>query len=425
MLAELQALAEGLAARMNRGVAIDDPNFRLIVHTAHHGPVDETRLESILRLRPPEDVLRYIQSLHLERMSGTVTRLHAVESLGMLARVLAPVRSGSQTFGFLSLIDADESLAEADLAVIAEVAQSAASVMERDSLFEELRAGRRRELLRDVLSTDAELRASAADELDGLQAGLSGPVQALIVRIPTSQVPAGRDLTTTVEAALDRAARRTLTRRCLYLSRATHGLLVVPTRGLEASDLDRVAAAAVSEVSAGVGAEGVHSALGEPVERVSDLARSYEQAQLALRVAQLVSTFGTHVAWSQLGVYRTLVHLPLDSLPEDSIPAELTSLQDAAGGEDLLRTVEVYLDEAGDVRRTIGRLAIHRTSLYYRLNRFFDLTGLDLRRGEERLSVHLGLKLARLRGTIRVKLPPPSLTETGDPASSAVVRHLS
>ncbi len=414
MLADLQSLIEGLAVRLGRGVAIDDPNFRLIVHTAHHGPVDRTRLESILRLKPPDDVLVHLGARHYERMTEEVTRLEAVDSLGMLARVLAPIRSGGHLFGFLSLIDADESLTDRELDMIVEVARSAASIMERDSLMEELRAGRQRELVRDVLSADSALRESAAEELEGVEGGLSGPVRALIVQIRPGELPSGKDLSMSVESALDRAARRTLARQCLYLSRGNHGLIVVPTRGLADREMRRLAEAARREVSSALHVENLRSAVGDPVERVADLAHSYDQAQSALRVAELVTTFGPHVAWSQLGVYRILVHLPEELVDTDLLPAELLRLFDDDAGCELLRTVEVYLDEAGDVRRTIDRLSIHRTSLYYRLRRFSELTSLDLGDGGQRLSIHLGLKLARLRDISHIVLP----TSSAPPRSS-------
>jgi DNA-binding PucR family transcriptional regulator len=44
----------------------------------------------------------------------------------------------------------------------------------------------------------------------------------------------------------------------------------------------------------------------------------------------------------------------------------------------------------------VTALNVHRTSLYYRLGRFTELTGLDLADGGQRLAVHLGLKLLRL-----------------------------
>ena len=39
---------------------------------------------------------------------------------------------------------------------------------------------------------------------------------------------------------------------------------------------------------------------------------------------------------------------------------------------------------------------MHRTSLYYRLSRIELITGMNLASGTDRLSLHLGLKLARL-----------------------------
>ena len=93
---------------------------------------------------------------------------------------------------------------------------------------------------------------------------------------------------------------------------------------------------------------------------------------------------------------RMLVHLPVDALPDDSIPSELLALLETDGGRELVRTIEAYLDRAGDARATAEALHVHRTSLYYRLTRFQTLSGLDLGNGNDRLAVHLALKLLRL-----------------------------
>jgi DNA-binding PucR family transcriptional regulator len=105
------------------------------------------------------------------------------------------------------------------------------------------------------------------------------------------------------------------------------------------------------------------------------------------------------VAWSDLGVYRILVHLPLDELPEDAIPPTLLALLGNPNGREIIRSVEVYLDHAGDAKAAVEALKVHRTTLYYRLGRFSELTGLDLSDGGDRLAIHVGLKLARLAGS--------------------------
>ncbi|MEU0517108.1 helix-turn-helix domain-containing protein [Streptosporangium sp. NPDC006007] len=71
----------------------------------------------------------------------------------------------------------------------------------------------------------------------------------------------------------------------------------------------------------------------------------------------------------------------------------------------LTRTLEAFLDHAGDVKETSEILNLHRTSLYYRLSRAEEITGLTLSDGNNRLALHLGLKVARLAG-IHPEAPP-------------------
>ncbi|MEO3876485.1 helix-turn-helix domain-containing protein [Nonomuraea sp. B12E4] len=54
------------------------------------------------------------------------------------------------------------------------------------------------------------------------------------------------------------------------------------------------------------------------------------------------------------------------------------------------------MGNAGDVKRTAASLCIHRASLYYRLRRIEEIASVDLSSGDDRLALHLGLKVARL-----------------------------
>jgi sugar diacid utilization regulator len=72
-------------------------------------------------------------------------------------------------------------------------------------------------------------------------------------------------------------------------------------------------------------------------------------------------------------------------------------LSDAANAP-LVDTLETYLELAGDARATAEALTLHRATLYHRLNRIEKLTGARLKTGDDRLALHLGLRLARLSG---------------------------
>lgn len=86
-----------------------------------------------------------------------------------------------------------------------------------------------------------------------------------------------------------------------------------------------------------------------------------------------------------------LTALPADR-PQDPAVRELLDRSHA----ELARTAEVFLDHSGQAGRTAAALGIHRQTLYYRLSRVEQLTGLDLGEGEDRLLLHMALKAARL-----------------------------
>ena len=403
---ELQALADALASRLDRGVAIDDPELRLIVYTPHSGVVDQVRLDSILHQQPPEEVVRHVRGLHLERAAEEVVRLASVPDLAMLARACAPLRAGGDHLGQLTVIDADESLTDEEMDLIAATARSAALVMHREKLLGDLAAVQRRALLRDLIEEEEGVRNAAAEALTSMEPDLQPPFRASVVELPEhAMVVEDREERTSLIDDLVRRATRSAPGTA-HLTRNDHVLVLHP----KASDrFDRtleVLASVRNELVRGLSAgRSLHAGVGDRVTALPRIPRSYLQARRALHVAAAVPGFGPHVEWSGLGVYRALAELASAGLASGVVPEPMTDLMETPAGIELLRTVEVWLDQATDVRRTVDLLHVHRTSVYYRLGRFTELTGLDLHNGGERLAVHLGLKLARLEGNYQAPIP--------------------
>ena len=126
-------------------------------------------------------------------------------------------------------------------------------------------------------------------------------------------------------------------------------------------------------------------------ERLEDAHAARPEAETAAALAPVIGT--RLVRWDRLGSYQLLV--PLAGAP---IPAALRRLLDHADAEPLADTLEAYLERAGDARATAAALYIHRTTLYHRLRRIEAITGRSLRDGDDRLLLHMGLRIRRLRG---------------------------
>jgi DNA-binding PucR family transcriptional regulator len=61
---------------------------------------------------------------------------------------------------------------------------------------------------------------------------------------------------------------------------------------------------------------------------------------------------------------------------------------------ELQATALAYLEAGGNVQETAAALNVHRQTVYYRVQKIEQITGLVLSRGDHRLVLHLGLTMA-------------------------------
>ncbi|MFF4368905.1 helix-turn-helix domain-containing protein [Streptomyces sp. NPDC001594] len=138
---------------------------------------------------------------------------------------------------------------------------------------------------------------------------------------------------------------------------------------------------------------GVSAGVSEPAQGLGELPGAWGQAVAAARAAAAEPRLGPVAQWAGIGPYRMLGALPAGPVDDPATRALLSPAH-----RELARTAEVFLDCAGQAGRAAAALGVHRQTLYYRLGRVEQLTGLDLDSGEDRLLLHMALKSARLNG---------------------------
>jgi PucR family transcriptional regulator, purine catabolism regulatory protein len=131
-----------------------------------------------------------------------------------------------------------------------------------------------------------------------------------------------------------------------------------------------------------------------------DLYRAGNEARLAVNVGEAEGR--STLAFEDTGAYRLL----LPAMSED--PGELErfyaetveplSSYDEQYETELVRTVEAYLDNDGNVAATAKQLFTHRHTVRYRLERVRELCGHDVSATEGREKLGLGLKAMRVLG---------------------------
>jgi hypothetical protein len=395
--ADLQALTDDVAERLDAPAVLEDDEQRVIAYSSHTTPIDEIRRDSILRRETQPTIRDWFRSFGIVESAGPL-RIPRAERMGILGRLCVPVRCHERLTGFLWLIDDDASLSAEQVGIAGRAARQAGLLMYEDLLAEKRAAT----ALGRLLSASDELRAAAAAEVheEGLLPG-NGPAVVVVVQV----VDAGDD-----DSRLDICeGLRDVTRRyphgvLLGLPFPDYVVILLRTRSEadQRSDRAREIGGETREALArrlarhGRQARAVVG-LGDPYERLEDIYLSYRQARLAARTAAAIPSFGATASWRTLGVYRAISLLRGPDAVEAALDPRFEQLL-AAGDIGVLEALETYLDLGGDGQAAAERLYVHRGTLYYRLKKAQKVCGIDVHDGRDRLAIHLAFKIARLAG---------------------------
>ena len=365
---ELQEIVDDLATVLGRPISVEDRRYRLVAHSAHGGQADPVRRDSILRRRVEEPVIDYLRAHGVERAQSAVA-IPAAPELGMAARTCHPLRSHDALLGFLWVLDGERELSAADRAALEATAAVVGEELWRRRERRDAARRRHREQLAHVLS-DADGAADAAAQLAG-ELG-SGPYALAIA--PGDE-------------ALAETARRRWAFGELVAGEDDGHAVVVAAVGTSGP---RALAATLQRAGAPL------ASAGGPVDDLARLAAAHRQAQTAAWAARAdPQRFAPVVTYADLGGWATVIELWL-AAGRPGPPAMVEAIADHRAGDELIAAAEAVLDGGSDMAAIAQRLHVHRGTLYRRIERIEELTGLDLADGDDRLALHLALRLRRL-----------------------------
>ncbi|MEV8313353.1 helix-turn-helix domain-containing protein [Streptomyces sp. NPDC059900] len=408
MVSELQQLVDAFGARLGRSIAIDDTRIRLLAYNAHTNDVDEARIESIMHRGVSTAVVAYVREQGAAQAADIFTVPPRPE-IGMTAeRVGMPVRYDGALLGYAWLLGSDGPVGERAAELLREAASQAALVLHREHLTAEVARSHARELVRDLVAPDEALRKEATAALVEEGHAVAGPVAVLVAMVAQEEgEPLSEDRRLALALAVDHTRRRLPPARGLALTRPDHALLLTLWPGARPQTIERNTAELAEVLREKLAAElgtgrdtPCWVGVGRAHPRLSEAHASYREARRAAEVARTTGVLGQVAAHARLGVYALLGKLTPGELAEGIDPGLRALLSDSAH-RGLVETLRVYLDHAGDARRAATALHVHRSTLYKRLHRVEQLTGLRLDAGDDRLAAHLGLKMAQLHPRLR------------------------
>jgi purine catabolism regulator len=142
----------------------------------------------------------------------------------------------------------------------------------------------------------------------------------------------------------------------------------------------------------------VRAAVSRPAA-VVDLHRAFHEARCALEASALANGSAPDVAsYRDLGAFQLLLSLQDDEALRLYCDSLLGPLENGGGeyGDELLRSLEAFIEQNGQWERAARELFCHRHTLRYRIRKIEELTGRDLSRARDRIEFWLALRAREL-----------------------------
>ncbi len=385
----LEQIIHELAKYINKAVVVQDKRFRIQV--AAVPPQYAAGWEEIDELLTERNTLpNSLRDRHrLPKHTSPVAR----QSIGEngLTRLIAPIVNQDVGRGFLSFIG--EAFDEVDNLIIEHAAVVCALEMARAKAISEIEKKLRGDFL-DSLMIGTVAEAEALIEGDRFGHDMSVPHMAMVMTWYGDRHPSSRRLETLVNGLLSGQKISNVLVRLreneLRLFYATDSSAPVQAAREFAAEIRSEAHREYPDAKLAIG-------IGSLAVRVNDWRASYREAAQAADIARRLKA-DTPMYIGDLGIYTFLAHPDYrDDLRalRDSTIGNLLNYEERQRA-DLLLTLEAFFQCHGNHTQTAELLSVHRNTLFYRMNRIAEITGLDLNQPDVRLAVHLALKIHRL-----------------------------
>ncbi|WP_217572866.1 CdaR family transcriptional regulator [Streptomyces sp. GbtcB7] len=322
---------------------------------------------------PEPDPVRQDEMLHaVAREAGPVR---------IKDRLITLVRPHGEILGVLALVDARGEADEHTVLALEHAATSLALELAHLRSLAEVELRLHRELVDDLLAGTDEASAYARSEAVGHDLHRSH----YIVVVQWSNRTAGDSFAQTVGRAASAVGMRSL-----LTQRSDHVVLVADARPHARALYEALA----RETGTRSGTIGVSA----PCDSLADIPHRYQEAQRALEVRRHSrERYGT-TFFDELGLYRILGpgndYRELETFVHEWLGQLIN--YDSQHHTAMVETLSRYFDCGGNYDETAESLAIHRSTLRYRLQRIRDISGNDLANVEDRLNLQVATRVWKI-----------------------------
>ena len=141
----------------------------------------------------------------------------------------------------------------------------------------------------------------------------------------------------------------------------------------------------------------VNIGIGRMYPGIEQFHKSFQDSLKAMRISRVEETKGIR-HFEGLGVFKLLSQEMMDEELERFYESTLMPLveYDQKKSTELVKTLESYFENNGNFKKISDDIFAHYNTVLYRMQRIREVTGMDLERFDDRLSLEIAVKIKKL-----------------------------
>lgn len=394
--ADMDELADVIGDLLQNPITVEDADHKLIAYSSHGDSTDQARWSTIMGRRVPEKVLTRLwkDGVFQELLTqDDPVHIPAKDEVGLGKRVAIAIRRGNDVLGYIWAQEVNRPITRDDDEILRQAAKAAVSRLIQRQGKRKAEEQRRKEFLWELLLGNHHSEAIIRQKAESLQ-----------MHLPPSY------LICIIEAAglrLDQYLYPLLMRDKLFW--VVDGSQIILLIGLtepkkEKSNVlirkvEQFLSDSLGKLETHVSVGQVIAGYGRGYKSYTEIVKSYQEALHAVKIKKLFprEIAGIH-GYHELGIYRYLLKCKQwdEEQGYENERLEVLKQYDRDNQTAMQETLETFLDAAGKVNVTAQRLHIHINTLSYRLRRIEEIMQVDLENMNQRTSLYLELKMAKL-----------------------------
>ncbi|MGM0877768.1 MAG: PucR family transcriptional regulator [Bacillota bacterium] len=394
----VESLADTIKDILDCPVTIEDANHRLLAYSSHDDETDSARIATIIKRRVPENVINQLWKTGIIPklvQNENPVRIQEMDEIGLGNRVAVSIRRNKEILGYIWVVEGEKRLSDDQLTILKNAAKAARTELLKLNAVKKKNDEDYQDFFWKLLTGHTYSENQIIEKFEKLNIKFPSQFAVLVFKFEDKIIP---QIENKINYLITTSQKVTNTFYVLMQNELI--IMASPTQPpFTKRILTEFIHYFIVEMKNRFDVEHVQGSSGTIYDNFDKVERSYQEALKVIRLRERFPEETNDIYhYQQLGVFRYLDTI-LEKRREDTFEHPVISKlrkYDKMNRANLLETIEVYISNDSNLNEAAKKLFIHTNTLNYRLKRIYEITEIDLKNMNEKMSLYLDLKLMRL-----------------------------